>query len=548
MTRQSGFLQPALAALALMAWAVQAHAQEADKGWADPTVVMTDRGAVGGTVGNGVREFKGIPYAAPPVGNLRWEPPQPAAAWSGVYDATQYRSACPQLERYGISESSYNEDCLYLNVTTPFPRGRPVGGKLPVIVWIHGGAFVGGSSGLYDLREFARRGIVVVSMNYRLGVFGFMPHKRFEPRFNGGYALEDQRAALRWVQDNIESFGGDKRKVTIAGESAGAFGVCAHLVTPERTSHLFHRAIIQSAGCTFELRHVSENQRLIGERVSAIVGCNGEEGELECLRKKSVKELLDASQWISNSDLMGFAPSYGTEALPRQGDDALARGQFVWVPILNGGNRDELRLYVAYDLIYGDLTTRDNFEEKIKATYGDQATAVLGKYPLRKDLSAAALLGTTWTDFHPDYGLNVCLFLRTAQLASKFTQVYQYEFADRDAPSVLTKSLPDPGIDMGAVHTAELPYQFPGFSNTLERDLPPLKVPQKQLANVMMEYWTSFAGTGSPSSTESKRVWKSFEKDGDVLWLEPGNIHNFSVDKEHHCDFWRRLYPRVLGQ
>jgi para-nitrobenzyl esterase len=511
-------------------------------------MVKTDKGWVVGTIGNGVLEFKGIPYALPPMGNLRWELPKPVNHWNDVYDATRYRSACAQLERYGIPESSESEDCLYLNVTVPAPGDQPPKGKRPVFVWIHGGGFVGGSSGLYDLSEFAKSGdVVVVSMNYRLGVFGFMPHQGFGTGFNGAYGLEDQRAALRWVQENIEKFGGDKNNVTLAGESAGASSVCMHLLAPHRTKGLFHKAIIQSGGCAFKLRPVLEGSEKVGKRVAEIVGCTGDNA-LECLRKASVKELLNAGQTAAASDLMAFVPTYGTEALPHQSDWALATGQFRQVPMINGGNRDELRLYVAYNLIAGQLTTHDNFKKRIEETYGDKAPAVLARYKLRDDLSAASWLGTIWTDFHPDNGLNVCLFLRTAQLASKYVPVYQYEFADRDAPDVVKHPVTEQKmIQMGAVHSAELPYQFPRFSNTMKRDNPLLPHPQKNLANRMMAYWTSFARTGIPAAEGAPR-WESFKTGEEVLWLEPDNIHSRSVDAVHHCDFWRRLYPDLLDR
>src|SRR4051812_30991028 len=167
----------------------------------EPTLVATDKGTVRGVLHDGVREFKGVPYAEPPVGDLRWALPQPAKAWQGTLDATRYGTACPQAERYGIPESSDNEDCLYLNVTAPYRTTSDVKRKRAVIVWIHGGAFVGGSSALYQLDYMARSGdVVVVSMNYRLGVFGFVAHRAFDAEHNGGYGLEDQRSALRWVQ------------------------------------------------------------------------------------------------------------------------------------------------------------------------------------------------------------------------------------------------------------------------------------------------------------------------------------------------------------
>ncbi|HYH21624.1 MAG TPA: carboxylesterase family protein [Azospirillum sp.] len=534
----------AVAALYLLAGTGPAQAQAAVEP-ADPTVVVTEQGTMAGVIGNGVREFRGIPYALPPTGDRRWALPQPAKGWTGVLDATRYASACPQVERYGIPEKSENEDCLYLNVTAPAPApgGRPAAGKRPVIVWIHGGAFVGGSSGLYDLSAIAKAGdAVVVSMNYRLGVFGFMAHRAFDADFNGGYGLEDQREALRWVQKNIEKFGGDPTNVTVAGESAGGAGVCMHVLAPERTTGLFHKAIIQSGGCTHKLRSWQEGADAVGKRVAEIVGCTGDDA-LACLRKAPVKDLLAAGSKVGETDLMAYAPVYGNKVVPLQGDEALGTGRFVKVPMLHGGNRNELRLYVAYYLIAGKLVTRDNLADWLDKTYPGFADRVRTAYPLDNTLSAAASLGSIMSDFDPGNGLNNCVYLRTAQLASKYVKVFQYEFADEGAPDVVA----NPGMRMGAVHSAELPYQFPGYSNTMARDLPPLKEPQRTLAAQMMAYWTSFARTGAPVA-EGSPVWTQFVSDKAVFRFAPDALGYFDAGEAHKCDVWRGLYPERLAK
>ncbi len=535
--------QMALASCLLLTGIASVHAQDPGAAAAAPTLVMTDSGAVAGIVGGGVREHRGIPFAAPPVGALRWMPPQPVAAWPGVLDATRYRGLCPQTARYGIPEASTDEDCLYLNVTSPAPDGQVPEGKRPVIVWIHGGAFVGGSSGLYDLSTLAKTGdAVVVSMNYRLGVFGLMPHESFDPDTNGAYGLLDQRAALRWVQRNIAAFGGDPDNVTIAGESAGASGVCMHLLAPEQTTGLFHKAIIQSGGCTHRLRHVDTVAQSIGKRVGEIVGCTGE-GAAACLRKTPVADLLAAGTAAAGGDLLAFAPVYGTRSQPLQGDEALATGRFVRVPMIQGGNTQEQRLYVAYALLAGQLTTRDNFAVRLAQTYGDQTQRVAAEYPLDNSLSAASQLGSIQSDFNPAVALNNCIYLRTGQLAAKYVNVFEYEFADPDPPDVVA----NPGIKMGAVHSSELPYQFPGFSNTMKRDAAPLTPSQQALAAQMMAYWTSFARSGTPSAVGAPQ-WKAFTDAGAVLRLEPYKSAWFDADQAHRCGFWRSVYPDLLDR
>ncbi len=511
-------------------------------GRGDPLVVTLGAGVLRGRAGNGVREFKGIPYAAPPLGALRWTLPQPAIRWRGVRDAAAYRSACPQPSRYGLTDASDDEDCLFLNVTTPAapavqPRGRPV------LVWIHGGAFIGGSSNLYPLDYLAREGdLVVVSMNYRLGVFGFMPHPSFEASHNGGYALEDQRAALRWVKRNIAAFGGDPSNVTIAGESAGAASVCMHLIAPDQSRGLFEKAIVQSAACAVRLHTVSEAEA-VGRNVAHLVGCDDAAGALACLRTKTVAELLEAAANAASGELMAFAPAVGSRTLPQQGAVALATGEFLRVPLINGGNRDEMRLYVGYDVLAGKAVTPTNYLDKLRAIYGESAAAVAAEYPIASYSSAPAALGTVLSDFMPGGGLCNCLYLRSGRQASVYAPVFEYEFADRAAPPVM----PDPGFELGAVHAAELPYQFPHISHTYKVDGPDLGAPAGRLAAEMLAYWSHFAHSGAPAPA-GLPAWPDYSGDAAVLRFDAGEIRLFDAGVAHHCEFWQRLYPEILGR
>jgi len=524
-----------VAGLALVA----TEAAQAQK--AEPAVVRTASGPVRGVIHDGLREFKGIPYAQPPVGDLRWTLPRPAKPWKDVLDATTYGGACPQVSRFGLTEASNDEDCLTLNITAPYD-GKPARRK-PVFVWIHGGQFVGGSSALYPLGNLATAGdMVVVSFNYRLGVFGFMAHPGFDKDYNGGYGLKDQRLALAWVKKNIAAFGGDPNNLTLAGESAGGAGVCMHLIAPKETRGLFNRVIMQSAGCATPLHTVKEAAK-IGETVAKAVGCTDAKTAVACLRKKPVAELTEAATKAGGSDLMAYAPAIGAKTVPLQGAEAFRTGKFVRVPVMNGGTRDEMRLYLAYEVQAGEKITADNYAEKIKAIYGANADAIVKKYPAANYSSPAAALGTVMSDFHPTVGLNNCIYLEQAKLMRKRVPVHELVFGDRDAPAVTT----DPGFEMGAVHSSELPYFFPHYDNTSKVAGPDLKPASLALAKQMTAYWTSFARNGKPVAKEQP-TWPLFKADSDVMRFDPGKVGTFDASAAHNCAFWKTLYPKVLTQ
>jgi len=343
------------------------------------------------------------------------------------------------------------------------------------------------------------------------------------------------------VQRNIAVFGGDPGNVTLAGESAGAASVCMQLANPERAAGLFHRAIVQSAGCTTPMRTVEEGESA-GLEFARALGCGDPATALDCLRKAPIAKMLDVQTAQSAQSSQAFWPSTGSGALPRDGATALRSGNVLRMPLLNGGTRDEMRLYVGYAAVAGERITAGNYGDAVKARYGEHAAAVAERYPLSAYSSAPTALGTAMSDFLPFAGITNCQFLHTGRLASRLMPVYQYEFADRGAPPVM----PDPGFELGAVHSAELPYFFPGFTNKRVFNGPPLVPASAVLAGQMLAWWGAFARTGEPA-VPGLPAWERFRGEDAVMRLDVPAPATFDAGREHQCGFWQSLYPGMLG-
>ena len=456
----------------------QSHSQ----GQGTALVVTTADGAVRGKTGAAADEFLGIPYAAPPVGPLRWRPPQPAASWTGLRDATSFAPHCPQpASPFGIA--SMSEDCLYLNVFTP--AGPRRGGGRPVLVWIHGGALVTGESNDYDPAKLVSHGTVVVTINYRLGALGFLAHPALAGRPggpSGNYGLMDQQAALRWVQRNIRQFGGDPRNVTIAGESAGGLSVLSQLASPGARG-LFARAIVESGAYNLTQTPLAAAETA-GEAFAAQAGCASQTAA--CLRGLPVSTIL------ANENPSGYTPDFDGSVLRQSIGTALASGQFNRVPIINGSNRDEWRLFVAIAELAGAPVTPANYQAAIASTLGVSpavAAVIAAQYPLSAFPSPAVAIGAVGTD-----AIFACPALKVDQSASAFVPTFGYEFNDENAPE---RFLPPVSFPYGAAHASELQYLF-GLPTA---PIPgALTAPQQRLAASMRRYWTNFAARGFPSS------------------------------------------------
>ncbi|MGW6008431.1 carboxylesterase/lipase family protein [Streptomyces sp. NPDC055210] len=484
------------------------------------TTVRTRDGLVRGAAHDGYRTFEGIPYAAPPVGSLRWAAPHRPAPWSGTREATRPASPCPQPSGE-VPGGSTDEDCLHLNVTTPDGAGptRP----RPVIVWLHGGGFTTGAGSSYDAHRMATRGdAVIVTVNYRLGALGFLAHSGLPG--SGTFGLADQQAALRWIRTEIGAFGGDPHNVTLAGESAGGYSVCAQLASPAAAG-LFDRAIIESGPCTgrpdrpFAPSSVPLTEaRATGADLAARVGCGSARHVLACLRRVDVPRLL-AEQDTDQQ------PAHTTLLLPSDPAAAIAAGRFQHVPVLIGNNHDEGNGWAAGMVQAGHPVNADTWPD-VAATFfpfPGQAKAIVREYPVHG------------TDGGPVFGAVIgdanfaCPTTRTGGLLAGHVRVWRYEFADEHAPPLTSGTPPFP---LGAPHASELPYLFDLGGRPRE-----LTAAQHRLADTMIDYWTRFARTGDPNGPSSP-PWPRQT----VLSLAPDHIvPTRTVSTRHHCAFWDAL-------
>ena len=486
-------------------------------------VTGTANGPVRGLANGAVNEFLGIPYAAPPVGALRWQPPQPATSWSGVRDATQFAPHCPQLAT-PFGQASTSEDCLFLNVFTP--RHMQAGSHFPVMVWIHGGALVTGESDDYSPTALVEDGVTVVTINYRLGALGFLAHPALADANgqSGDYGLMDQQAALRWVQRNIASFGGNPHNVTIFGESAGGLSTLSQVASPQARG-LFERAIVESGSYNLTQAPLASAEAA-GEAFAAKAGCASQTAA--CLR------ILPVSTILADQNAAGYTPNINSEVLPESLGAAFAAGNFSRVPIINGTNRDEWRLFVALSELEGNPVTASNYQSMISSTLGVPpvvAAIIAAEYPLTAFPSPSIALGAVGTD-----AIFASPALTIDKSVSRFVPTFAYEFNDENAPE---NFLPPVSFPYGAAHASELQYLFglptAAFPGTLSAQ-------QQQLAAIMKGYWTDFAKSGFPSSSGTP-FWPLFnsltQKMQSLAPPAPQTETEFA--SMHNCAFWAAL-------
>lgn len=474
--------------------------------------VRTDAGVVEGTksADGKVEVFRGIPFAAPPVGDLRWKAPQPVAPWEGVKKADAFGARCIQGNVFGdmvFHDAGPSEDCLYLNVWTPSSSANA---KLPVMVWIYGGGFQAGatSEGRQDGVALAHRGVVVVSMNYRLGVFGFFSHpeltKESPQHASGNYGLLDQAAALEWVKKNIAAFGGDPKNITIFGESAGSFSVCALMASPVSRG-LLHRAIGESGA--FFGRTLNAKPLAQSEQDGAKFGEAHGAATLQQLRAIPAQQLLDEA--MKDRNAFRFGPNIDGYFFPENPAEIYAKGEQAHIDLLAGWNHDEGN----YHMFFGrDAATKENYVKKIEETDKGDAPQVLKMFPGNTDEQAQESAGLLATANFIGFGTWKWI---ESQAQLKGPSVYRYEF---DQPRPLPSSGAPAGAVPLAVHSAEIEYVF-GMLKT--KDLP-YQPEDYALSEQMSAYWSNFAKKGDPNG-EGLPHWPRYDaKDGyEVMHLAP---------------------------
>ena len=511
--------------------------------------ISTAEGPVQGTAKDGVMRFLGIPYARPPVGPLRWMPPQPAQKWTAVRDPGKFGPTCAQVTTLGpfAGPPNSNEDCLYLNVFTADAKA-----KLPVLVWLHGGGYFDGASNDYDPTKLVTRGkLVVVTINYRLNLFGFMAHPAIDAEGHafGNYGIMDMQAALRWVKRNIAQFGGDPGNVTLGGQSAGAGATAANVLSPGARG-LFQRAILQSGGYTpFVPKNIAEDK---GKKFAAAAGCAT--GDIpKCLRALPAAKIEALAGTASETSALFTNPMVDGMVIPRQEIDLIESGQFNQMPIMMGTTHDEgnftngILQYFKKD--HAPISEAD-YRAYVQKTYGGNAgpggsapaypkgtvDAVIARYPVSK---AGAQMA--WDSAHSD--MLACRGQYTAGALTPHAPVYMYLFDDRSAQTYFPKM---PGYQPLAYHTADIAYVFTGYHGGPQGLHFTLTAAQSQLSDHMINAWANFARTGNPNG-QGDAPWPRWQKGTDTpayLLQSDGwkTVQtNVQFARAHNCSFWNTL-------
>ena len=498
-----------------------------------PTTIATDKGVVQGSVADEVREWLGIPFAAPPVGPLRFAPPEDAAPWSAPRVSNAVGSECPQLN-FGATPTlvaGSSEDCLYLNVWAP----RAAVTKAPVFVWIYGGGFTIGSGGdrMYNGEQLAAKtGAIIVTFNYRLGALGWISHPDLAAEegvaTSPSQGLLDQQMALKWVQKNIAAFGGDPGNVTLAGESAGAISVCAHLAAPG-SKGLFAHAVVESGICQsaalFATPAIANDQ---GTRLATALGCTTAGSILSCLRSAPPEQVLAAlptreAEFGATGDT--FGPVVDGTVLPMVPLDAIRAGQFAQVPTIMGSNLNEGDLFIyLWTVDKGTGPTSTDVRASLGVLFSQsQVDQIAARYPVDSDPSTA--FSQIITD-----GIFACTARRTLRaISAAGVPAYLYQFT---YPYVVPAIA---GVVAG--HSFEIPFVFRnGFLGAQMSD------EELALADQVDGYWFRFARTGDPNDP-SALAWPAYTQANDTNLVIDSTMSTNVGLKKDACDFWDSITP-----
>lgn len=496
--------------------------------------IQTPLGPIRGFTEAGSETYLGIPYARPPVGDLRWRSPQPVAPWREPLDATGLSPSCPQFAP-PFNMLMGEEDCLYLNVWAPVQKPAQ---PMPVMVWIHGGGFTAGKAAYTpaDGQKLAvQTGTVVVAMNYRLGVFGFLADRELSSEdpahpVSGNYGIEDQAAALRWVRDNIAAFGGDPANVTIFGQSAGGVSVCAQLASPA-SAGLFQRAIIQSGPCATPLSKL-EDVSVLGQRLGEGLGCNDKPDRLACMRGKPAAEVAEVlppdPSFAFGEGYTVWWPVLDGRIIPEQFEAAFAGGRFNKVPVINGATLDEgsLIVWLSHNFLFKPLQP-EQYLDRLEYLVGDRHTAelVAAQYPLGNYSDPFEALTEAFSD-----GFFNCQTRNISLALSRQVPVWAYQFDYREAPFFI------PGADLKAFHAAEIQYIF---ANPMSVTMSEFEGEQGELSRQMMGLWTQFARSGDPNR-QGLAPWPRFEPGDRTLLFDADTTVATHVHRGD-CNFWDRI-------
>ena len=537
--------------------------------------VATNSGPVEGIAKSGVTQFLGIPYAAPPVGALRWMPPQPAVKWSAVKMADHFGPTCAQVTTLGpfAGPANANEDCLTLNVFAP-----PSAKKLPVLLWIHGGGYVDGESNDYDASKLARQGkMVVVTINYRLNLFGFLAVP--ELGGSGNYGLQDMQAALRWVHENIAGFGGDAGNVTVGGQSAGAGAAAAMVVSPGAKG-LIHRAIFQSGGYTpFAKKEIALER---GRKFIIASGCGPANNMAQCLRGLPASKVVALAGTASANGPFINGPYVDGNVIPHQTIDAIESGDFNKVPVMIGTTLDEGNFFNGITQYFkpdhAPINEAD-YRDYLKVYSGnagpggsapaypaDTIDAILKRYPFGKpegnisvidpttgknsgrtlDISKLSDVDTppvppqlAWDRAHSD--MLACRNQYISGALSKQVPVYSYRFEDRTAPSYFPAM---PGYQSLAYHTSDIQYVFTGYHGGPDGLPTHLDEKQQWLSDRLIAAWANFARSGNPNGNGNV-PWPRWKVDGPSIFIQDDAWRRTPTNPEfagaNNCPFWQSI-------